>query len=311
MHEVIAAPQNISLHLLDELALANLFGWMAYTIYDDVLDGEIHDSPQLLLSAANFFLRSLTLQYAALDAQIPGLLDEYIKMMNIIDDANAWEQVHCRALIENGVLVLPKELPYGLRTTTAAAGRAALAKLADRSLGHALPALGVLFVAGYAPDSREVVAVLAFFRNYLTARQLHDDAHDWKEDLLRGRVNSVGARLIALWFDDKDKYENENKFDLTKAISDFQKLFWREVIPGVVADIIFFLDCARGEICGSDVGGAVDGRALFKNPAPFLRLIERLQFAAERALRERDEAVNFLETYIDESSRIEGRAVVV
>jgi hypothetical protein len=238
-----------------------------------------YESPPLLLSAANFFLRSMTLQYATLDAQIPGLLDEYIRVMNIIDDANIWEQVHCRALIENGVLVLPKELPYGLCVGTAA-GLAGLARLADRSLGHALPALGVLFAAGYAPDSCEARATRSFFQNYLTARQLHDDAHDWKEDLLRGRINSVGARLIQA-----GSMEN---------ISALQKFFWREAVPGIVADIIFFLDCAREKICTF-----TSGCALLRNSTPFLELIDRLQSAAEQTLRERDEAVKFLDVYVN------------
>jgi len=297
MHHAIGTPQNISSRLLDELALANLFGWMAYTIYDDVLDGEAcgsdgagdngsdatsatpHGSPQILLSAANFFLRSLTLQYAALDTQIPGLLDEYIRVMNIIDDANAWEQVHCHGSIENSIFVLPQKqkLPY--------ASRAGLAKLADRSLGHALPALGVLFAAGYVPGSREAITTAAFFRNYLAARQLHDDAHDWKEDLLRGRINSVGARLI--------------RFDSTNHISTLQKLFWYEGVPEVVADIIFFLNRAREAVCGiEDVCGASAGRALFKNPASLLEFVDNLQSAAERTLCERNEVMRFLDAYV-------------
>ncbi len=119
----------------------------------------------LSLSAANFFLRQLTAEYIALDKQIPGLAAYYKKIMDAIDAANLWELQHCRVSIKNGTFAIPPELPF-----------LSLDALADRSLGHALPAVGVLLAMGYAPDSAEIKTLISFFRNYLIARQLHDDA---------------------------------------------------------------------------------------------------------------------------------------
>lgn len=276
-HAALGQPQNISADVLDELALANLYGWTAYTIYDDFLDGE--NGEPLLLSAANFFLRELTASYAALaarDERLSGMGEAYAKIMNTIDDANVWEQLHCRAKIENNILELPRApLEFD--------------DLADRSLGHALPALAVFSFAGYPPDSREAATLLSFFKNYLIARQLHDDAHDWKEDLLRGQINSAGARLLGMW--NLNSELASRSVNLVRDLPELQKFFWHNVIPQLVADIKNFLNKARREIAKLENAGVL------KDIKPFEVLIERLEFAADRTIRERNEAVEFLEAY--------------
>ena len=164
----------IPLDIVEQLSLANLYGWMAYDIYDDVLDGDENASS---IPCANFFLRALTEIYSTLAVQIPGMAHLFRTTMNRIDDANAWEQKHC---------CFPAIPSFGDHHT-----------LADRSIGHAMGPLAELLIAGYSADSVEYKNAESFFRHYLIARQIHDDAHDWAEDLLRGRVTSVGALVLA------------------------------------------------------------------------------------------------------------------
>jgi hypothetical protein len=219
IHEALGKPQIVSSQLLDDLALANLHGWMAYAIYDDMLDGDKDEhETRLRLSAANFFLRELTACYIRLEDDIPGIGEYFSRLLDGIDSANAEEQL--------------KQF-----------GEIPVERLADRSLGHALPALAVLFASGAAHGSEVAVTaeiVLSFFRNYLIARQLHDDAHDWNDDLARSRLNSAAARLMAM--------HPTSGSDEQVDSSHLKKFFWREVIPVIVNDIKKYLNDARTDL---------------------------------------------------------------
>jgi hypothetical protein len=237
---------DIEIALLDELALANLYGWLAYEIYDGFLDGE--GDPRRL-PVANVFLRELTMVYIKLDAAIPGIQEMYKKIMNIIDDANFKEQI-------------------------ATAEDWSLEELADRSLGHALPALAVMLMNGYDSDSNAISAIWSFFRYYLAARQLHDDAHDWKEDLERGRITGVVSRLIAFSEEDSD--------------TAIHIIFWREVIPKILKNMQYFLHQARESIRES---------AIFLDPSPLEAMLARLESAAAHTMRERARAIEFINKF--------------
>ena len=182
----------IPLDIVEQLSLANLYGWMAYDIYDDVLDGDENASS---IPCANFFLRALTEIYSTLAVQIPGMAHLFRTTMNRIDDANAWEQKYC---------CFPAIPSFGDYHT-----------LADRSIGHAMGPLAELLIAGYSADSVEYKNVELFFRHYLIARQIHDDAHDWVEDLLRGRVTSVGTLVLARF---KERYSDKEVITLPGAL---------------------------------------------------------------------------------------------
>jgi hypothetical protein len=228
-----------------------------------------------LLSAANFFLRELTLIYVGLEDQAPGIGNIFKQIMDGIDDTNAWEQTHCRFKIGSAD-GMPEDLPFD-----------SFENLADRSMGHALPAVAVYLAANAAivreddfqnlTSSVKLASILSFFKNYLIARQLHDDAHDWKEDLERGQINAAGARLLRKWNELKgiNGWNKEN-------LSSMQIFFWKEVIPGIVMDIKEFLHCAEGD----------------SKEFPLMRtLTVRLAEAADRTLVERKEAMEFMERY--------------
>ena len=248
----IFVPSNV----IEPLSLANFFGWMAYDIYDDALDGE---DGAALIPCANFFLRALTEIYHSLDARAAGIVRLFKDTMNRIDNANAWEQRHCR--------LPPSPLPsFGDYQT-----------LADRSIGHAMGPLAILLLAGYDADREEYKNVESFFCHYLIARQLHDDAHDWAEDLLRDRVNSIGAIALNGF---KEKYS-------AAAIPQLKKIFWEETIDVAACMIIAHVDAAR--------------RARESSPlsdTDFMEsALQRLAAGARRAITERDEALAFLKDY--------------
>ena len=254
--------QKISEETVSSLALANLYGWMAYTIYDDFLDEE---GDPLLLSCANFFLRELTRTYHDLEKEIPGVSKMFTETVNAIDAANTWEQAHCR-IPKGSRGTIPGKLPsFG-----------AYENLADRSLGHAMGPLAELVAAGYNESSGEYQATVALLRHYLIARQLHDDAHDWADDLLRGQINSVGAIVL----------KNFPGRPLADLLPELRHFFWTTTIDTVVHDVIDHIAAARR--ARSTIG-------IVENTFMEETLLQ-LENAAHRTREERDRALEFLST---------------
>jgi hypothetical protein len=188
--------------------------------------------------------------------------------MNSIDGANAWEQKRC---------LLPNSLPFFGDYGT----------LADRSIGHAIGPLTEILIAGYGPSSKEFRMTQTLFRHYLIARQLHDDAHDWAEDLLRGRVTSVGALVIR-------KFQTEHhcpcpaRDAIANALPVMRELFWREVIGEVAQLIERHVAAAR----------RARGRSAIIADKDFMEEeLAALEDAARKALAERDDTLLFLARY--------------
>lgn len=256
---------------IQQLSLANLYGWMAYTIYDDFLDGE---GDPLLLSAGNLFLRKLAHIYSGLEKDIPGVWKLFTETMDNIDDANVWEQKHCRG--DEKTLTLPGNLPYFRNYEN----------LANRSMGHALGVLAQLLATGYLPGSSEYINTSEFFRYYLIARQLHDDAHDWADDLAHGRITSAGAMILS------EFQEQQGGLSEACSLSDImpylQELFWNRTISVMVQKILEHINMAR----------ATRKKSKLLDEANFMEeALKELEQQALNVTAKREQAITFLEHY--------------
>ncbi len=151
--------------------------------------------------------------------------EEAQRIMDRLDAASAWEVVHCRAIVKTNRIRI-KSLPdYGDYW-----------QLADRSIGHTIAALGVLFAGGFKSTSPTTRALRSFFKHYLIARQLNDDAHDWEEDLKHGHINAAAVLILQKYFE---------LHGITKKVIDLQKdgdllrsIMWN----GVIIDICDQID---------------------------------------------------------------------
>ena len=254
--------------LLAQLGAATLWGWMAYTAYDDLLDG---DGAVENIPAANCCLRemlrlfsgSLPKQRQAVDQLLTHLLDQ-------LEAANGWEMSATRFLPNPGITLSQMPRP----------DYADLHMLADRSIGHALGPLILLQDASFTTESPEFQATVAFFRHFLIARQLNDDAHDWADDLLKGQVSSVAASLLPLWKGDDCR--------LDEALPELKRLFWEDHAPAVCARILSQTAAARQAL--------VDNLAL-NNPKPLTDLLNPIEASANKALAERENTLRFIASY--------------
>jgi hypothetical protein len=179
--------------------------------------------------------------------------------MDVLDNANTWEIAHTRFLPKSGLLEFVPD--YG-----------DYSQLANKSLGHALGPLAVLAQLGYQENSKEVKQFLSFFRHYIIARQINDDAHDWEDDLKRGQINAVGAMVLAT----------------TKDRLKLKEVFWQEVIQKACQTILEHIQEAK----------AILAESLFvENKSLLLSLLVPIELSAQKALTEQKEALEFVQKY--------------
>jgi hypothetical protein len=156
--------------------------------------------------------------------------------------------------------------------------------IAEKSIGHALGPISLLIRRGYASDSPEVRGTIAFFKHFLIARQLNDDAHDWQRDLERGFLNPASVRLLSQWKEKND----ESEVDLDHDISELRALFWDRTIRDVAAAVRFHVDKARSSL---DTNRAIKDRTYLDS------LLAPLESAAKKALADRERMIGFLRAY--------------
>lgn len=199
------------------LGLANLYGWIAYTIYDDFLDDE--GDPKLL-SAANVALRSSLLHFQRSLPKATAFQQRVEQTFDTIDDANTWEVTSCRFAVVNQSIELSSLPHFGHRQ-----------KLAERSLGHGLTPLAILVASSNVSLSSQSVEVIdQAFRQYLIARQLNDDAHDWKEDVQKGHITYVVAAILR-------GLDYTGKQPFRTLLPAMEKQFWHHTLPKICHDM--------------------------------------------------------------------------
>jgi len=249
-----------------DLGLANLYGWMAYTIYDDFLDDE---GDIQMLSVANVSLREADRIFSQILPETDFANFSKI-IFSCIDGANAWEIAHCRTKEKTIASALAHPLP----------DFSDVANLSDRSLGHALGPIGVLCALGYRIESAEGVAVLEGFRHYIAAKQIHDDMHDWEDDLSKGQINSASAALFSM-VNSKLVPKTEKE-----ALQFLQHKFWEETVSVLCKQSFAHLEQSSELFLSAGVS------AVFVD-----RILGPLYLTTEQTIKEQNDAKKFISTY--------------
>ncbi len=219
-YQSLSDKKEISKNILVQLGAASLYGWIAYTIYDDFLDNE-PDIPSLPL--ANICLRELTIIFNSILKEEIGFQKVFQSVMDRLEEVNTWEVTHCRfnSATNLSSLSLPNYGSYQV--------------LADRSMGHALGCVALILLSNKNQYANDVASLFNFFSHYLIARQINDDAHDWESDLKKGHINSVAALL------------------LQRTTTNLQQTFWNETIEDVCDLIELHVYQARLALSSIDI----------------------------------------------------------
>ncbi len=148
---------------IEQLCLANLCGWIGYTLMDDIMDGDAEVS---MFPFIDFCLREMNIiftQYFSADSLISAK-----KIFAAIDQAYEHEQSMRGENITSPSGLLPK------------------------SIGIAVVSLGIV------SDKKHQEAIINFFIYFLSAKQNNDDAEDLLEDIARGHISPVARRVLSV-----------------------------------------------------------------------------------------------------------------
>ncbi|MDB4984246.1 MAG: hypothetical protein JWM20_425 [Patescibacteria group bacterium] len=252
------------------LCEANLLGWIAYTVYDAVIDGETKEQ---FLPLANICIREVIFIYQEFFDK-KGF-QSVTRILNAIDHANLWEKMNCRFEIKESHFEIPELLPDYKR----------LGHLANKSLGHALGPIAIMLKFGKKKSAEQIEG---FFLEYLIARQMNDDAHDWTSDLREGFVNPAGAILLSEF---RKKFPKRKILDLAENstdVADLQKAFWDSTIERTSAEILRHTKRARA---------ILKKIPIFSNTNYLETLLASLNSSANKAITERNKTKEFLEAY--------------
>ncbi len=258
----------LSTDLIEYLCVANIFGWIAYTIFDDFLDGEAatRDLPvataALRLSLINF--RRALPDNATFQTMVAN-------SFNTIDVANYCEVTRYRFAIKNDTVRVSAIPRYVLPRD-----------VANRSAGHCLTPLGVLAALDIPPDDPRAIGLQDGFLHYLAARQLNDDLHDWQADLRHGRASFVVAHLL------RTNGVQPGVYSLDKMLPQLERIFWNKELAVLCRKVRSHIASAR--IAYETCGLLTPQNILFE-------LLERLDSSMDRTLNEQQKAADFLEAY--------------
>ena len=191
------------------LSLANLLGWWSYLLQDQLLDSE-RDGPERLPLAIAFHVASVR-RFQHLVPGDAAFWDAFESLSLASAEAHCWEQRrHFQDLAD-----LDREAPG-----PGAFGFDDLDRLANRSALLQLSSVLQLHLHGYGQDDPLHLALRQMVHHYAVGRQIGDDRTDWVDDLKKGRLNYVSAR-IARRMVDQGAVQNYAGLDVERMVGYF------------------------------------------------------------------------------------------
>jgi len=194
---------NKSINLNFEiLGQANFMIWVAYSIYDSVIDGDVSPGS---IPTANIFMRQALELYRQCSVDYNTVL-EYISK---VDSSNSWEVAHCR-FTNNSKTIEISDIPTKGNM---------MSLLQNRAIAHVIGPLCV--ISEYGLENAESDRAKRALNLYCIARQLNDDLHDWVDDFINGRMTYVLAELF------RKAYIRPGKYNTELTLKKLKKIFYQ------------------------------------------------------------------------------------
>lgn len=211
------------------LGIANLCGWMAYTIYDDLADCE---SNLLQLPLANIATRhSLAYFKKALPGQ-PDFQQQVAAAFTAMDETTAWELTNCRLATETGTVLIANLPQYDDYSA-----------LANRSLAHTLTPLAVAMQC--SPSRVAYRYIKTALHHYLIARQLTDDLRDWQKDIRAGHASAVVTAIL------QDMHVQPGTHSIAVLLPAMQQQFAQHTLHKLCRRILWHIQASREHLAKS------------------------------------------------------------
>lgn len=264
----LKAPLTNHKQFLARLNKANLYGWIAYTIYDDFMDDE---GDPTLLSAANVAMR---LSHETFLRALPDkAFQDFVRdTFNTMDNANSWELTHCRFNTYKKSTITITQLP----------NYDGLMQLANRSIGHTLGPLALLVKSGSALKSADFQAVNTALKHYIIAKQLNDDAHDWQEDFLRGHITYVVATIL------EELAVSQGTYKFHELLPIMQRHFWHYSLTTICNEMEKQLTLSRNALATT---------AVLRQENVITYLLDKVDASVEDTLSKQTQTREFLQYF--------------
>ena len=241
----------ISKENLTDLCMANISGWVAYAIFDDILDGQKDAS---MLPLAQKLIRTTHCTYfSVLQNENDKLIIK--KILDCGDSAYYLEKKFCHFAVINNQINLKEFSPYKKLET-----------VRQKSIGCSAAVIIVSMLS--AGNSTEI---LKFFKYFLSAKQLSDDACDWFEDLKNGLETAASSAVLFEW-----KNSGHYFLDLEIDYLKIYRIFWEKVAPKISKQILSDINKSRKIIARTK---------LSKNIEIFERLLKPIEHGASQAMK--------------------------
>lgn len=251
---------------LARLGEANIYCWIAYTIYDHILDGK----PIIeYLPIGNIAMRLALQRYQALFPKAHPFQQKIIDTFTGMDTANSWELGHCRFLKEGNAITISRLPSYG-----------SLDFLAQRSLGHALGPLAIATILSHTTQQTKSIEKALY--HYLIARQLSDDIHDWQEDIRAGHSSSVVTYIL------KSQATKAGLYPLDPLVEKMRTNFWQHSMQATNDLIQHHVGLAKHHFAKSH---------LLKKEGGIINLVSRLEAIATESSKEKERYEAFSSSY--------------
>ncbi len=195
-------PTSINDEILNDLGVSNFFAWLAYSIFDNIID---HDGDEDLLPYANIIHRLSYDLYKTKTAN--QRVDEFFSR---VDYANINEITNYRCDYSSKKINLSKIYTY--RDTNL---------LYEKSIGHILGPCILLDQMDVEDSQKEYIEQA--LKHYLIARQLNDDLHDWSKDFSKGQINYVVAELLS------ELALPTGEYKTNELLIKMRKIFWQKM----------------------------------------------------------------------------------
>ena len=248
------------------LGEANIYCWIAYTIYDHILDGK----PLVdYLPVGNIATRLALQRYQALFPKNHPFQRKIINIFTGMDMANSWELKHCRFPQDGEAITISRLPSYGH-----------LDFLARRSLGHVLGPLAVAAILSHT--KKQTNEIEKGLHHYLIARQLSDDIHDWQEDIRAGHSSAVVTYIL------KSQEVKAGSYVLDPLVEKMQVNFWQHSMQATNDLIHHHANLAHHHFTKS---------GLLKKDGGIMNLVLRLNALATESSNEKERYEAFSSAY--------------
>lgn len=190
------------LNLIDSLSIAILFGWLGYTINDEILDQQ---QPIENIPLANTLIRLSWFYYFKVIDLVPSFQKVIEDAFTICDQHYVWEGKYTHFTKDN-----QGEIKRKIKSNWN------YNYIANRMQPY-------LVSMQYLPrllkiDPRQQEPLYNFFKSQMIIDQLNDDAHDWQEDQEAGILTYV---LKLLYQEELDHKKHPT-------------IFWKTVMPKII-----------------------------------------------------------------------------